>query len=164
VELVQNLHREISAARNDTQSKSTLYIMLINIGFLLIIITVGLGLILFIAIGERKHEFATIMARGAESKQIAVLIVGEAFSITLVGVVIGLFSGLFTAYTFNRILSSNSLFGIGGSTLSGRPLVIEWYVGAIVIFAVIILMLTSIVAALKAKRIKIHQALRIRGG
>ncbi|UCF07223.1 MAG: ABC transporter permease, partial [Thermoplasmata archaeon] len=71
---IQNLDSEISKVRNDMSSRSTLYIMLINIGFLLILITVGLALILFIAISERKNELATIMARGAETKQVAVLV------------------------------------------------------------------------------------------
>jgi putative ABC transport system permease protein len=161
---IRNLDSEISKVRNDMSSRSTLYIMLINIGFLLILITVGLALVLFIAISERKNELATIIARGAETKQVAVLVVGEALSITLVGVIVGVFSGLFTAYTFNKILSTNTLFGFGEATMSGRPLIIEWYVVLIVIFAVLILLFTSLLAAYRAKKIKVHQALRIRGG
>ncbi len=161
---IENLDSTIKNIRNDMPSKSVLYIMLVNIGFMIIIITVGLGLIMFISISERKNEFATIMARGAEAKQMSILIFGEAFSITMVGLVVGVFAGLFTAYTFNKMLSTNTLFGVSGDTLSGRPLIVPWYGVIVIILAVLALIVTSILAAYKVKRIKLHQALRIRGG
>jgi putative ABC transport system permease protein len=159
---IKNLKSTLDNIRNDIPSNSVLYIMLINIGFMIIIITVGLALILFISIRERKNEFATMMARGAESKHISVLIVGEAFSITMVGAAVGVFAGLFTAYTFNKMLSSGSLFG--QNMMSGRPLIIPWYGVLIIVLALLSLIFTSIIAAYMAKRIKLHQALRIRGG
>ncbi|MEE9151084.1 MAG: FtsX-like permease family protein [Thermoplasmata archaeon] len=161
---IKNLDTTIKNIRNDMPSKSVLYIMLVNIGFMIIIITVGLGLIMFISITERKNEFATIMARGAEAKQMAILILGEAFSITMVGVVVGVFAGLFTAYTFNKMLSTNTLFGVSGDILSGRPLIVPWYGVIVIILAVLALIVTAILAAYKVKRIKLHQALRSRGG
>ncbi len=161
---IKNLESTIKKIREDMPSKSVLYLMLVNIGFMIVIITVGLGLIMFISISERKNEFATIMARGAEAKQTAILILGEAFSITMVGVVIGVFSGLFTAYTFNKMLTTNTLFGMSGNTLSGRPLIVPWYGVVVIILAILALIITAILAAYKVKKIKLHQALRIRGG
>jgi ABC-type lipoprotein release transport system permease subunit len=161
---IENLDTTLDGIRNDISSNSVIFIMLINIGFMIIIITVGLGLILFISINERKNELATMMARGAEGKHLSVLIIGEAFSITLVGAFVGLTTGLFTAYTFNKMLSSNSIFGSGGDMMSGRPLILPWYGILIVFLAFITLMITSILAAYKVKKIKLHQALRARGG
>ncbi|UCE37807.1 MAG: FtsX-like permease family protein, partial [Thermoplasmata archaeon] len=161
---IKNLKTAINNIRNDMPSNSILYLMLINIGFMIIIITMGLGLILFISISERKNEFATMMARGAESKHISVLIIGEALSITMVGAIVGVFSGLFTAYTFNKMLTKTTLFGAGQDMMSGRPLIIPWYGVLIIILALIALIITSILAAFRAKRIKLHSALRIRGG
>ncbi len=161
---IKNLQTTLDNLRNDIPSNSVLYIMIINIGFMIIIITIGLGLILFISIRERRNEFATMMARGAESKHISVLIVGEALSITLVGATVGVFAGLFTAYTFNKMISSGALFGTGQDMMSGRPLIIPWYGILIIALALLALIITSIIAAQWAKRIKLHQALRIRGG
>jgi ABC-type antimicrobial peptide transport system permease subunit len=161
---IKNLKTELDEVNNNLSSRSILYLMFVNIGFLIIIITAGLGLIMFISIGERKNEFATIMARGAEGKQMGVLIMGEALSITLVGTMVGVFSGILTAYTFNRMLSANTLFGISGGTLSDRPLVIPWYTILIILIALLALVITSALAAYKVKRIKLHTALRIRGG
>jgi ABC-type lipoprotein release transport system permease subunit len=161
---ITNLEEEIDEINNNLSSRSILYLMFVNIGFLIIIITVGLGLIMFISIGERKNEFATIMARGAEGKQMGIIIMGEALSITLVGAMVGVFSGILTAYTFNRMLSANTLFGISGGTLSDRPLVIPWYTILIILIALLALILTSALAAYRVKRIKLHSALRIRGG
>ena len=161
---IDNLQTELDKINNNPSSRSILYLMLVNIGFMIIIITVGLGLIMFISIGERRNEFATIMARGAEGKQMVVLILGEAISITLVGVVVGVFSGIFTAYTFNKMLTTNSIFGGSSGSLSGRPLLIPWYGIIIVILALLALIITSLIAAYKVKKIKLHSALRIRGG
>ena len=161
---IENLDTEISDIRNDMPTRSILFIMLVDIGFMIFIITVGLGLIMFISISERKNEFATIMARGAESKQMLVIILGEALSITMVGVVVGISSGLFTAYTFNKMISTNNLFGASGGTLSGRPLIIPWYGILVVLLALAALFATSLLAAYRVKRIKLHSALRIRGG
>jgi ABC-type lipoprotein release transport system permease subunit len=161
---VKNLKTTISDINNDVSSNSILFIMLVNIGFMTIIITVGLGLILFISINERKNELATIMARGAERKQISVLILGEALSITLLGTVVGLCTGLFTAYTFNKMITTNSLFGIGSDMMSGRPLFIPWYGALVILLALAALILTSLLAAFRANRIKLNQALRLRGG
>jgi ABC-type antimicrobial peptide transport system permease subunit len=151
---IKNLDTTLEEIRTDMPSNSILFIMLVNIGFMIIIITIGLGLILFITISERKNEFATMMARGAEGKHIATLIVGEAFSITLVGAVVGVF----------KMLSTNTLFGTSGDMLSERPLIIPWYGVLIIILALLALIVTSIIAAFMARRIKLHQALRIRGG
>jgi putative ABC transport system permease protein len=159
---IENLETALDKIRNDIPSNSLLYIMIINIGFMIIIITIGLALILFISIRERKNEFATMMARGAEGKHISILIVGEAFSITMVGAAVGVFAGLFTAYTFNKMLSSGALSG--QNMMSGRPLIIPWYCILIIVLALLALIITSIIAAFMAKRIKLHQALRIRGG
>jgi putative ABC transport system permease protein len=161
---IDNLQTELDDINNNPSSKSVLYLMLVNIGFMIIIITVGLALIMFISIGERRNEFATIMARGAEGKQMVVLILGEALSITFVGVVIGVFSGIFTAYTFNKMLTTNSIFGGSSGLLSGRPLLIPWYTILIIVIALLALIVTSLIAAYKVKRIKLHSALRIRGG
>jgi putative ABC transport system permease protein len=161
---IQNLQTELDDISNNPSSRSVLYLMLVNIGFMIVIIMVGLGLIMFISVGERRNEFATIMARGAEGKQMVVLILGEALAITLVGFVIGIFSGIFTAYTFNKMLTTNTLFGMSSDSLSGRPLVIPWYGILIVALALFALIFTSALAAFKVKRIKLHSALRIRGG
>ncbi len=62
------------------------------------------------------------------------------------------------------MLSTNTLFGVSGNTLSGRPLMVPWYGILVVILALLALLVTSFLAAYKVKRIKLHQALRIRGG
>jgi ABC-type lipoprotein release transport system permease subunit len=161
---IRNLEEEINAVRNDLSSRSILYIMLVDIGFMIIIITAGLALILFISINERKNELATIMARGADTKQVSVLIMGEAFAIAMVGIVIGVSVGLFTAYSFNEISVAADFFGMGGNTFPGRPLIIPWY-GFIVIFLALISLTTvSILAAYRVKNIDLNQELRIRGG
>jgi putative ABC transport system permease protein len=161
---IYNMETRLSNIQNDISTSSILFIMLVDIGFMIIIITVGLGLIMFISISERKNEFATIMARGAEAKQMLVIILGEALSISMVGAVVGISSGLFTAYTFNRMISSNNLFGSSGGILSDRPLIIPWYGILVVILALAALLVTSLIAAYRVKRIKLHSALRVRGG
>ena len=69
-----------------------------EIAFVVVILTVGLGLIMVAATFERDVEFAGIIARGSSGWQTASLLVGEAFSIMIVGLLVGVGVGLVSAY------------------------------------------------------------------
>src|SRR2546428_10420812 len=68
-----------------------------EIAFIVLILTAGVGLILYAASLERDVEFAGIIARGSSGWQTAELLVGEAFVIILVGLTIEIGVGLGTA-------------------------------------------------------------------
>src|SRR5207244_10195625 len=72
--------------------------MELEMAFMVVILTAGLGLILYAATLEREVELASIRARGASGWQTAGLLIGEASSIMLVGLVVGAGLGVLAAY------------------------------------------------------------------
>ncbi len=69
-----------------------------EVAFIAVILTAGLGLIMYAATLERDVEFAAIAARGASGWQTAAILLGEAVSIVLIGLAIGVGIGLAAAY------------------------------------------------------------------
>ncbi len=69
-----------------------------EVAFVAVILTAGLGLIMYAATLERNVEFAAIAARGASGWQTAAILLGEAVSTVLIGLAIGVGIGLAAAY------------------------------------------------------------------
>ncbi|MEE9197987.1 MAG: FtsX-like permease family protein, partial [bacterium] len=69
-----------------------------EVAFVAVILTAGLGLIMYAATLERDVEFAAIAARGSSGWQTAAILLGEAISIMLIGLAIGVGIGLAAAY------------------------------------------------------------------
>ncbi len=69
-----------------------------EVAFIAVILTAGLGLIMYAATLERDVEFAAIVARGASGRQTAAILLGEAVSIMLIGLAIGVGIGLAAGY------------------------------------------------------------------
>jgi putative ABC transport system permease protein len=153
---------ELEKARSDPITGAIFNFLVIEFAFALLIIGLGLGLIMYVAATEREGEFASIMSRGASSRQVARLLLGEAVTIIIIGVVIGLITGLITAFVFNELLS----FGITGTApgMLERPLIVSYQTIALIITTIVILIVASLVASLRIKRMKLAQALRRRGG
>lgn len=158
---IRNLDRELEELDNSFYDNPLIFSMSIDIVFMVIIITIGLGLIMSISTSERKNEIATIMARGASRRQITALLLGEAISIMLVGVLIGTIVGLLTAYTFNQMLV---ILEFSASVIPGRPFVISTLTFFVIGLCILSLLIAALLTVLKASKIKLHQELRIRGG
>ncbi len=89
---------QLAQSANDPFLSSFLGFIKMEIAFIVVILTAGLGLIMYAASLERNVEFAGITARGSSGWQTAGLLLGEAFAIMLIGVLIGLAVGLLTGY------------------------------------------------------------------
>ncbi|MFQ6060124.1 MAG: ABC transporter permease [Thermoplasmata archaeon] len=153
---------ELKKAKSDPFTGALFNFLLIEFAFALLIIGIGLGLIMFVAATEREGEFASIMSRGASSKQVAGLLLGEAVTIIVIGVVIGIATGLLTAYVFNELIG----FGVQGGAPGAleRPLVVSYQTLALISATIVVLIVASLLASLKIRRMKLAQALRKRGG
>ncbi len=158
---IRNLEEELDEHRSDFYRNPIVFSMTMNIVFMIIIITVGLGLIMSISTSERKNEIATIMARGASKKQITTLLLGEAISIMLVGIMIGTIVGLVTGYAFNQMLLS---LAFTSDIVPGRPFILPPLTFIVIGLCVLSLLIAALLTAIKASKIKLHQELRIRGG
>lgn len=149
----------------------TLYNFLMLIYFFaILIITFGLGLVIYFAAVERENELAGFMARGASTKQVSSLLFGEGLTIALVGVLIGVITGLLGAYMINELISFviSSSAGLGplwgAEVVIERTFVISWLTLALILITIITLIIAGFIAALRVRRIKVAQALRERGG
>ncbi len=94
-----DVYPELLPLLADTPSLGSFFgFMRMEIAFTVVILTVGLALMIYAASLERTVEFAGITARGSSGWQTAGLLVGEAISIMLIGVVVGLAVGLLSGY------------------------------------------------------------------
>jgi len=126
--------------------------------FMVVILTAGLGLILFEATLEREVEFASIRARGASGWQTAGLLIGEASSIMLVGLVVGAGVGVLSAY-LSTTLGSGS-----GESLVPQFLIIPVVSLLLLAAAPFAMLVTSFLVSLRVARMDIGRVLKLRGG
>src|SRR3989441_6129114 len=83
--------------------------------FMVVILTAGLGVILYAATLERDMELAAIRARGASGWQTAGLLIGEAASIMLIGLIVGTGIGILAAFLSTSFIAAGP--GEGGGAL-----------------------------------------------
>ncbi|TET89321.1 MAG: FtsX-like permease family protein [Methanomassiliicoccales archaeon] len=153
---------ELEKAKSEPFTGALFNFLLVEFAFALLIIGVGLGLIMYVAATEREGEFASIMSRGASSRQVARLLLGEAVTIIIIGCVIGIVTGLVTAFVFNELLSFG-IVGLGQGVLD-MPLVVSFQTLILILLTIVILIVASLLATLRIRRMKLAQALRKRGG
>ncbi len=122
------------------------------------IMTVGVGLLIFVAVADREKELASIMARGSTGGQIRKILMGESITLMALGLVVGISVGLLSSYLFNTLLTT----GVYGEV--ERRMVFSWVSGIVVVASVAALLLASLIATTRAGRIKLAEVLRIRGG
>jgi hypothetical protein len=82
---IRAVEEQIERLRSDPAFRSFFGFMQLEMAFMVVILTAGLGLILYAATLERDVELAAVRARGATGWQTAGLLIGEAASIMLIG-------------------------------------------------------------------------------
>lgn len=140
---------------------SVLGFITMEVAFIVAILTAGLGLILFAATLERDVEFAAVRARGASGWQAAGVLVGEAFSILLVGLAVGVVVGLLVAFVLFQVV----LVSFGGS----EPLVPFLFElppeGFLLLgLAPLAMLLTALLIAWRIVGMNLARVLKMRGG
>ena len=121
------------------------------------IMTIGVGILIFVAVNDREKELASIMARGSSAGQIRKILMGESFTLMVLGLIVGASVGLLTAYLFQSLYA-------GESSVVPREMLFTWISAVIVVASVGALIVASLVATSRAGKIKLAEVLRIRGG
>jgi len=124
----------------------------------ILIMTVGVGLLIFVSVYDRENELACIMARGASGGQLRKILMGESMSLMSLGLVVGASVGIAAAYLFN------TLSGEGLNSAVERKMVFTLVSFSIVLSSIASLLVASLLATARAGRIKLAEVLRIRGG
>ncbi|MEM2899351.1 MAG: FtsX-like permease family protein [Thermoplasmata archaeon] len=156
IKTVKSVTEEYSA---DPLGTSLPQFLKLEFYFSVLIITIGLGMILYVASIEREREMAGLVARGASNSHIETLFIGEGLTIIIMGTIIGSTTGLITAYVYTQVFSSLvNPYGIEYTPYFTLNL-------AIVVLVTIISMLIAVfVVARRACALDISEALRLRGG
>ncbi len=158
VSSVQILEEKVKALREDPGFTALSEYLYAEYAFSITIMTVGVGLLIFVAVSDREQELACIMARGSSGSQMRKILMGESLTLMVIGLLVGLSVGLLTAYTFNT-LATDQMFGV-----VERKVVITFVSWAIVAGSVLSLLVASLLATARAGRIKLAEVLRVRGG
>ncbi len=122
------------------------------------IMSIGVGLIIFVAVSDRELELACIMARGSSASQMRKILMGESISLMALGLIVGASVGLLTSFLFNELSSLDM------GEIIPRRMVFTMTSWAIVGVSVVSLLVASFIATSRAGRIRLAEVLRIRGG
>jgi putative ABC transport system permease protein len=137
--------------------------MLMEYAFIILVVAAGLSVIMYMACIERENELANIVARGASTKQVSSLLLGESVTIIIIGMGIGCVTGIITAYAFNELLaffSGEMMMRIG----LGRPLIIPMLTPILLGIVTLSLILGSFIATIRIRRMDLGRVLKRRGG
>jgi len=120
------------------------------------IMSVGVGLLLFVSVEDRERELACTMARGLSAAQMRRMLMGESLTLMVLGLVIGVSVGLTASYLFNTMSTSATLVP---KTMEFT--IVSWIM---LILAVASLAVSSLLATTWAGKVRLAEVLRIRGG
>jgi ABC-type lipoprotein release transport system permease subunit len=152
------LQDQYDAMNREMNYESLVGFLRVEYALSIIIMTLGVGLLVFVTVHEREKEMACIMARGSSGGQVRRLLMGESVSLMALGLVIGAGVGILTAYLFN------TLYGDELHTIGERDLVFTHVSYSIVLSSIVALVLAALIATTRAGKIKLAEVLRIRGG
>ena len=122
------------------------------------IMSVGVGLIIFVAVTDREQELACIMARGSSGSQMRKILMGESLTLMAIGLIVGALIGLLTSYMFNTLTTTESF------EVVPRRMVFTYVTWVVVGISIASLLLASLLATARAGRVKLAEVLRVRGG
>ncbi len=154
---------QIDALNHNGLSNSFLSFIKIEIAFMVIILTAGLGLIIYAASLERDVEFAAIIARGASGWQTAGLLVGEAFSIMVIGVIVGVVVGLLSGFFYTEFLF---VIPTGGTLEPAVPYFFVFPLEGWLLVAASAgsMLLAALLVSWRIVRMDVARVLKVRGG
>ena len=152
------LEDRLDALKDDPAFGSLVGFLYMEYALSIVIMTMGVGLLTFVAVHDREKELACIMARGSSGGQLRKILMGESISLMALGVVVGSSVGILTAYIFNTVSSGDI------TTVVEREMVFTYVSLSIVLASVIALIVASLIATSRAGKIRLAEVLRIRGG
>ena len=102
---VADLGTTTARLANSITSVDLSSLVLLDVGFAVVIAAVGVALFLLAGIAERRREFATLVAIGAEPRQVRSSMVAEALFVGVSGIIAGLLAGSLVGLALLQILA-----------------------------------------------------------
>jgi putative ABC transport system permease protein len=103
--IVTDLRTTSARLANSITSVNLSGLVLLDIGFAVLIGAVGVGLFLLAGLAERRREFATLVAVGAESAHVRASVIGETLFVGAAGIVVGVLVGTLIGAVLVQILA-----------------------------------------------------------
>jgi len=159
---VQVAAEQIEQLRSNPVFRAFFGFIELEMAFMVVILTAGLGVILYAATLERDVELAAIRARGASGWQTAGLLVGEAASIMLIGLIVGTGIGILAAYLSTSFIAAGP--GTAGESLVPVLFILPPEALLLLVLAPAAMLLTSFAVTIRIARMDIARVLKLRGG
>lgn len=102
---VTDLRSTNARLANNVTSVDLAALVALDVGFAVLIASLGVALSLLAGLSERRREFATLAAIGAEPRQLSGIVAGETSVIGMAGVIAGVVTGLLVGITLLTILA-----------------------------------------------------------
>jgi putative ABC transport system permease protein len=102
---ISDLGTTTARLANSITSVDLSALVLLDVSFAVIIAAVGVALFLLAGLAERRREFATLVAIGAEPRQVRASMLGETLFIGIAGIATGLLTGTLVGITLLQILA-----------------------------------------------------------
>lgn len=152
------LDEEMDALYEDPQFGALRSFLYSEYGLSLLTMTIGVGLVVFVAVSDRDRELSAIMARGASTSQMRKILMGETTALMVMGMLVGAVAGFFSAYLFISAMMSNDQSGVPWElALSASTLLV-------LLVTAISFILSSFMATHRLSKMRLAEVLRIRGG
>lgn len=152
------LQDRLSALKREPVFASLAGFLYMEYALSIVTMSIGVGLLIFVAVYDREKELACIMARGSSGGQLRKILMGESMSLMILGLVVGSSVGIVSAYLFN-MLSGQELY-----SAVERKMVFTLASFSIVLSSIAALLVASLLATARAGRMNLAEVLRIRGG
>ena len=149
---------EIAALERDPAFGALADFLYLEYAMSIVIMSVGVGLIIFVAVTDREQELACIMARGSSGSQMRKILMGESLTLMAIGLIVGAIIGVLTSYLFNTLTTTESF------EVVPRRMVFTYVTWVVVGVSIGSLLLASLLATARAGRVKLAEVLRVRGG
>lgn len=102
---ISDLGTTTARLANSITSVDLSALVLLDVSFAVLIAAVGVALFLLAGLAERRREFATLVAIGAEPRQVRASMLGETLFIGVAGIATGLLTGTIVGVTLLQILA-----------------------------------------------------------
>lgn len=154
---VRILDDEIDKVVSTSKYRSMFQFLMSEVTISILIVTIGVAMIIFVTVNDRKQELASILARGGSGYQVWTILASEALTLAVLGLVVGGIVGISCSYLFNAMYAD--LIGEAGR----RVIVSDTSILVFVASLGAVVLAVSIASAASIK-MKLAETLRIRGG
>jgi len=149
--------RELDIIKNDPELNSINAFLRTEYIFTIMIITIGLGLLIYVAGIERKQEMGSILSRGASRKQIKYLYFGEGVTTLILGLILGVITGFLASIGFNSLLFTQN-------SQIEREFIVSIITISIIIIPIVVLFIVTYAISIVISKIELYKVLKLRGG